>query len=331
MTKTFKFTAQPWPLGDGSVSIDFKTSSEIIAPKSFGVTSVRSFTNTNPLLIKNLSEYDGGGFIYKGGIAINRVGTVTKVGASFDASYTETVDLSKTMIKSIAQDDFPFDSPMTVTFSSAVKYSAIAGKKLGALIADGDKFYGTGGGDKFLMTDRSEIVFGEAGDDRIEGRGGNDTLKGGAGNDTLYGGAGGDMLEGGSGNDVLKGAAGKDTIYGGAGADKLYGGSEADTFVFRSIADSKVATSGRDMIYDFSRSEGDKIDLKAIDANKDAANDQAFKFIGDDAFSKKAGQLRFEKKGGDTFIHGDINGDAVADFTIVIDASLTLKATDFIL
>lgn len=160
---------------------------------------------------------------------------------------------------------------------------------------------------------------------------GNDTLNGTAFADVMSAGAGDDVLNGGGGNDTLKGDAGADTIYGGAGADKLYGGVGADSFVFKSVKDSTVTSTGRDIIYDFNRSQNDKISLKAIDANTKLADDQAFKFIGTDKFSHKAGELRYDKSNGDTFIHGDVNGDGKADFSIVIDASLALNATDFIL
>jgi len=165
--------------------------------------------------------------------------------------------------------------------------------------------------------------------DKLFGGNGNDTLNGDVGNDVLQGDAGNDILTGGSGIDTLYGGLGKDTLTG--GADKLYGGSGADTFVFRSVKESTVAASGRDTIFDFSQREKDKIDLKAIDADTTHAKDHAFSFIGKKAFSKDAGELRYEKKGGDTIIHGDVNGDGKADFSILVDASIDFTKADFIL
>lgn len=143
--------------------------------------------------------------------------------------------------------------------------------------------------------------------------------------------AGNDVIKGGAGLDVLYGFGGNDKITGGRGPDQLFGGAGADTFIFKSIKDSTAAVSGRDTIHDFSQSQKDKIDLKAIDANTKSAGDQAFKFIGSEAFHKKAGELRYEKRGGDTVVHGDLNGDGKADFSIELGHALALKASDFIL
>lgn len=143
--------------------------------------------------------------------------------------------------------------------------------------------------------------------------------------------SGNDVLLGGNKADALFGFGGNDKITGGIGADKLYGGAGADTFIFKSVKDSTVAASGRDKIFDFSQKEKDKVDVSAIDANSKVGGDQKFKFIGDDAFHKKVGELRYEKKGGDTLIQGDVNGDGKADFSIALDPLINLKATDFIL
>lgn len=122
------------------------------------------------------------------------------------------------------------------------------------------------------------------------------------------------------------GGKGKDTIIANIEVNLLKGGTAADTFVF----ESKSAAHG-DKILDFSQTAKDKIDLSAIDANTALSGNQAFSFIGTAAFSDKAGQLRYELKSGDTFIQGDINGDGVRDFTIILDASVNLKVGDFIL
>lgn len=193
------------------------------------------------------------------------------------------------------------------------------------------KIYGAGEwspGD-FFGGKAADVLKGTTGDNLMFGNGGNDKIYAGAGSDYVLGGAGNDTLSGSSGKDRLMGEAGNDRISGGSGADSLSGGSGADTFVFASTKDSTA--SDRDTIADFKQGQKDKIDLSAIDASTKTAGDQAFTFIGSQSFHKKAGELRFEKKSGDTFVHADVNGDGKADFSILLDTSVTLKATDFLL
>jgi Ca2+-binding RTX toxin-like protein len=127
---------------------------------------------------------------------------------------------------------------------------------------------------KMLGANLEDLMFIGSGNFTGTGNALNNVITGGAGNDTLTGWAGNDMLNGGSGNDVLNG---------GAGADVLTGGAGADVFRFSALTDSTVAVGGRDTIRDFV--SGDKIDLHLIDANASLAGDQAFSFIGTNAFS----------------------------------------------
>ncbi|MTH61249.1 calcium-binding protein [Paracoccus litorisediminis] len=165
----------------------------------------------------------------------------------------------------------------------------------------------------------------------LTGNGAANRLNGGAGNDVLNGGAGADVLLGAAGNDRLIGGTGNDQLNGGAGADMLTGGVGADTFVFAALSDSTVATAGRDVIVDFQGGAGDRIDLRAIDANTSVSDNQAFSWLGTAAFSGTAGQLRYQQQNGDTFVYGDANGDRVADFAIVIDAQVNLNESYFLL
>jgi hypothetical protein len=106
---------------------------------------------------------------------------------------------------------------------------------------------------------------------------GDDVIDGGAGNDTLSGEAGNDILIGGDGNDVLYGGDGDDVLIGGLGRDVLIGGSGADTFAFKSESDSVPGSPDR--IVDFSRQEGDRIDVSGIDANVNTAGNDSFVFV----------------------------------------------------
>ena len=178
-------------------------------------------------------------------------------------------------------------------------------------------------------TSSANRISGTAGNDTINAHRGNDTAYGLGGADTISGGTGTDLLYGGDGNDSLFGNDGWDTLTGGMGADRLSGGAGGDKYRFDSVTDSSAGAA--DTIADFSASQKDKLLLSSIDANVNVSGDQAFKFIGTSAFSNVAGQLRYYKADGDTFIQGDVNGDAVADLLIRVDASVAFLSTDFVL
>jgi len=149
--------------------------------------------------------------------------------------------------------------------------------------------------------------------------------------DRLYGDAGGNGIAGGFGNDRIAGGSGADKLSGDFGADDLYGGSGADRFRFNDLWESTVSPAGRDTIFDFSGADGDRIDLRAIDARYGVAGNQAFAFIGTAAFHGKAGELRYEKTTSDTYIYADVNGDRKADFSIHLDDAVTLTNGYFVL
>lgn len=113
---------------------------------------------------------------------------------------------------------------------------------------------------------------------------------GGAARDVIWGNEVANRLEGRGGADVLDGYEGADTLLGGLGGD---------TFTFHNIEKG-------DTIGDFSRAEGDKIDLRGTGVD--------FSFIGGSAFHGVAGELRFANG----FLEGDVNGDGKADLSIKV-------------
>ena len=164
-------------------------------------------------------------------------------------------------------------------------------------------FHGIGNG-------LANYLYGQSGVDTLEGLGGNDEIRGNVG------------------NDVLDGGADDDLVIGGSGADTLTGGSGNDNFRIGYFESGTGA--GADRITDFA-SGSDIVDISGWDANTGLGGDQAFSFIGGAAFSGSAGELRTFFDGVDTWIQGDINGDAVADFDIRFDGNLALAAGDFVL
>lgn len=102
---------------------------------------------------------------------------------------------------------------------------------------------------------------GGSGNDVVDGGDGNDRIGGGSGNDSLMGGNGKDYINAYNGNDTIDGGAGNDRIYLGAGDDVATGGAGADRFIFR----SEDYSSSLDRITDLDGSEGDLLDLRALD------------------------------------------------------------------
>jgi Ca2+-binding RTX toxin-like protein len=145
------------------------------------------------------------------------------------------------------------------------------------------------------------------------------------GNNVIDGASGSDTLDGGAGNDVIRGGTGDDVIIGGAGIDQMSGGKGSDVFVFNAVTDSPAGT-GRDAISDFTRGQ-DKIDLSAIDADLIHDGHQSYLFVGANAFSGTAGELRFSSG----LLQADANGDGVADVEIAIrlTSGSSLSLSDF--
>lgn len=123
------------------------------------------------------------------------------------------------------------------------------------------------------------------------------------------------MINGLGGNDFIftsgtaNGGAGNDVIT----AAAMTGGLGADTFGFGGI------------IADFSRAQGDKINLTDLAAT--AA------YIGYSAFSLAAAtpEVRVAAGAGFQSVEIDINGDRVADYAMRVNGAAPLVASDFIL
>ena len=157
---------------------------------------------------------------------------------------------------------------------------------------------------------------------------GQDRLNGSPDADYMFGAAGHDSLFGNLGNDMLMGGVGADTINGGNGKDRLYGGSDTarDEFVFATATESANSTA-RDAIYNFTRGIDD-ISLLLIDANTALSGNQAFGWGGKTAGTN---DLWFTLSGGNATVYADVNGDARADFSVILVGVSSLASVDFLL
>lgn len=128
------------------------------------------------------------------------------------------------------------------------------------------------------------------------------------------------LIRGGAGADSLSGGGGNDTLEGEAGADLLAGGAGADFF--------RLGLDGVDTIADFSRSQGDRIDLTAIFP---ARAPRVFDARGLQELLED-GYLRFEQAGGNLNLFVDADGAAGAGAEVhvaVLRNVATLTETDF--
>ncbi|MEM9050087.1 MAG: sulfatase-like hydrolase/transferase [Pseudomonadota bacterium] len=172
-------------------------------------------------------------------------------------------------------------------------------------------------GDRYIDI---EGLVGSDFNDRLLGDSGANTLIGQPGNDQLFGRAGNDLLVGGGGNDWLNAQTGADFLVGGAGRD---------IFVFTHVAHSSGTLF--DTVFDFQQGQ-DRIDLRRIDANGAEAGSPGFAFLGDAVFSGDGGELiRKTTAGGNTVLWGDVDGDRLQDFGLVLLGDIAATGADFLL
>jgi Ca2+-binding RTX toxin-like protein len=199
-----------------------------------------------------------------------------------------------------------------------------------------DSLYGGSWGDLLGGEGGNDLVYGQDGQDRLYGSWGSDTLLGGNGNDSLYGGTWGDVLGGDAGNDLLGGDGGHDQLYGGSGNDRLYGGGGNDSlyggtgqdllvggvgnddFIFRSAAEVGIG-GARDVISDFTAGQ-DQMDFTAM----------GMTFSAGSSFTNTAGEMIAVANGGDSILTGDVNGDGVADFELMLLGVTSVTAGMFV-
>jgi len=105
--------------------------------------------------------------------------------------------------------------------------------------------------------------------------------------------------------------------------------------VFKTAGEIGIGAAS-DQIMDFegggvgAKTAIDRVDLSEIDAIAGSSKDDAFTFIGDHAFTRKAGELQMIDHDGVATISGDLDGDGRADFTLTIHHTGTLDQSDFV-
>jgi Ca2+-binding RTX toxin-like protein len=214
---------------------------------------------------------------------------------------------------------------------NSIQGADVEGSSLADRITGGsahDFLYGGHGNDRLDGAGGDDFLDGDYDDDVLYGGGGNDIIFGGAsGNDKLYGGSGNDRLIGYDGNDLLVGGPGTDLLNGGDGSDTLTGSDGADIFIFSDSALGTTRTGEHDVVTDFVNGT-DKIDLSAVyDSHAigaisagSAAQGEAVTDFG----------LVYNQSGTRTFVYGDTDGVAGADFVIELLGSIKIAAGNLI-
>ena len=112
------------------------------------------------------------------------------------------------------------------------------------------------------------------------------------------------------------------------GNDDLYGGLGKDTFKITNVFESGLTSNTRDHIFDFTN--GDKIDLSAIDAKVGNWTNDAFTFIGNSSnlsIANANGAVWFENG----VLYGSNDRDTAAEFQIELVGVTLISQTDIVL
>jgi serralysin len=233
------------------------------------------------------------------------------------------------------------------------------GRGFGSFATDApDLVLGGGGNDTFAFETFQSLYRGDAGNDTFISVGWQNRIAGGKGSDTVdYSGRDRDSTQGGTGvsidlatgevatgasrieritsienaigtgvGDEISGTNGANRLTGGGGADALQGLGGADVFVYTKASHGGIFDGVVDLIADFSRAEGDRVDLGAVDANATRRGNQDFIFSATGTFSGRAGEVIFA----DGLVLADRNGDSAVDFAIDMNGLAGMRAEDFL-
>jgi uncharacterized repeat protein (TIGR02059 family) len=186
-------------------------------------------------------------------------------------------------------------------------------------LVDGDPSWDGDGSANGTVVDPGFLGSGER---IITGTKRNDTLTGNILVNTIYGKKGKDWLQGDLGNDILKGSIGNDRLYGGEGADQITGGKDNDRFLYTAATDS--TSSLRDTV---KFGTEDRFVFTSFDGDSTTEGQQKLSFIGKQAFSGVAGELRATR----SVLEADLNGDSLADFAVNLRGRSLITTSNLVL
>jgi Ca2+-binding RTX toxin-like protein len=129
-------------------------------------------------------------------------------------------------------------------------------------------------------------------------------------------------LQGDLGNDILKGSLGNDRFYRGEGADQITGDRDKDRFIYTAASDS---TSSLRNTVKFGME--DRFVFSSFDGDSTIEGQQKLSFIGKQAFSGVARELRATR----SVLEADLNGDSLADFAINLRGGTLITTSNLVL
>jgi Ca2+-binding RTX toxin-like protein len=197
-----------------------------------------------------------------------------------------------------------------------------------------DMLCGAWGNDTCLGNEGDDILWGGDGDDRLQGGNGNDLVIGGPGSDHMAGCYGADFVlsRSDAGEPVIALAPGTPRVMEGsvvaAGNDEMQGGLGPDTFRFELLTNARSAVIARHLNADGS------IDWQGVTAENGALHDHWVESIGSDTivdYSRREGDV-IEIFGHDVVVAGitwqDLNGDGKLESIISLSSAVVGGAHD---
>ena len=116
--------------------------------------------------------------------------------------------------------------------------------------------------------------------------------------------------------------SGSNGLYGGEGADQITGGKDRDRYYYTSASESTTAL--RDTV---KFAKEDRFVFSSFDTDATTEAQQKLSFIGKQAFSGIAGELRATR----SVLEADTNGDGLADFAVNLRSNTLITANNLTL
>jgi hypothetical protein len=131
-----------------------------------------------------------------------------------------------------------------------------------------------------------------------------------------------DVLTGNILANTINGRKKNDWLQGGLGSDVLIGGKGKDRYVY--VSGDESTASARDTVR---FGKGDRFVFSSFDGDSTTEGQQKLTFIGKDAFSGVAGELRATR----SLLEADINGDSLADFAVNLRRNFLITERNMVL